>query len=247
MRAALLLPLLAVLLVSCKSGVKADFEAELSIDPMDAGVSKETIAEELRARLPLLDLKAEVDPEVPGNRIKVRYESDHKDPNEALEASIDLLVESGRLSIHAIHDDSSSLISEPENIPEGWEIMQYIPELERGERAGPFVVQTAEIVSSEHVESAEAETKETHIVYISFNLKGRQQMMAATKKMQNGRSRLAIIYDERIISAPVVGGVISDLEVNGLSSQKKAEALAISLNQPLSARLLIESNVPLER
>lgn len=246
MRAALLLPLLAILLVSCKSGVDPDFEVELSIDPQDENISKDTIAEELRARLPLLGLKAEVNPDVPGNRIKVRYESTHKDPGDALEAHIDLLVESGRLRVHAIHDDTGILIMEPENIPSGYELMTFVPAPSTGEKPHRYVVQTTEIVSSEHVKSAEVEAGESQNVHISFTVKGGQEMMAATKKMENGRSRLAIIYDEQIISAPVVRGVLDSEIIVGLSSQKQAEAVAISLSQPLSARLLIESNVPLD-
>jgi preprotein translocase subunit SecD len=73
-------------------------------------------------------------------------------------------------------------------------------------------------------------------------------MLAATNKMQKGRSRLAIIYDERIISAPVVVGVLgAEITLVGFSSIEEAQAVSASLNKPLSTQLLIESLMPLAR
>ena len=71
-------------------------------------------------------------------------------------------------------------------------------------------------------------------------------MRAATEKMRKGRSRLAIIYDERIISAPVVAEEIwSQLTLEGFSTFEEAQSLAAALTTPLSANLLIESLKPL--
>ena len=71
-------------------------------------------------------------------------------------------------------------------------------------------------------------------------------MEAATEKMQKGRSRLAIIYDGRIISAPVVADELSsDFTIAGFNTFQQAQALAASLNQPLSTELQIESLKPL--
>ncbi len=65
--------------------------------------------------------------------------------------------------------------------------------------------------------------------------------------MQKGRSRLAIIYDERIISAPVVAEELwTPVTLEGFQSFEHAESLAASLNKPLSAKLLIESLIPSE-
>ena len=64
--------------------------------------------------------------------------------------------------------------------------------------------------------------------------------------MRKGRSRLAIIYDERIISAPVVAEELwTPVTLEGFNSFEHAESLATSLNKPLSAKLLIESLKPL--
>ena len=71
-------------------------------------------------------------------------------------------------------------------------------------------------------------------------------MLEATKKMQKGRSRLAIIYDDRMISAPVVTEVLSsEFTITGFNSFPQAQALAASLTKPLSTPLLIESLKPL--
>ena len=156
------------------------------------------------------------------------------------------------LSVRIVHDQSVYLTdavrSDPSKLPADHEILTFT--LLDGERTKTedLVVQTAEIVNSSHVESAEAEAGRARLVHISLTIKGGQQMLAATNKMQKGRSRLAIIYDERIISAPVVVAVLgAEITLEGFSSIEEAQAVSASLNKPLSTQLLIESLMPLAR
>ena len=103
-----------------------------------------------------------------------------------------------------------------------------------------------EILNNSHVEGARAERGKEHMVHISLNSNGLSQIKAASEKMQKGRSRLAIIYDERIISAPVVAEELwTPVTLEGFNSFEHAESLATSLNKPLSSNLLIESLIPL--
>lgn len=240
----------ALALSSCRAKFKPDFEAVLSFADTGESVSEETLADELRERAKLLSLNARVDPGPAGDhRLGIRFEAADKD--EAL-AQLDALCQFGQLSVRVVHDQSVYLTdavrSDPSKLPADHEILTFT--LLDGERTKTedLVVETAEIVNSSHVESAEAEAGKAYLVHISLTIKGGQQMLAATNKMQKGRSRLAIIYDERIISAPVVVGVLgAEITLVGFSSIEEAQAVSASLNKPLSTQLLIESLMPLAR
>jgi preprotein translocase subunit SecD len=109
-------------------------------------------------------------------------------------------------------------------------------------------VDSAEIITGADVKSAAPERSRTGTVHISLTTSGGQRILEATKKMQKGRSRLAIIYVGLIISAPVVGEILSsDFMLEGFSSFAEAEAVAAALNKPLSTNLLLESLMPLAR
>ena len=162
------------------------------------------------------------------------------------------LCESGRISIRSVNDRTAFLLDiahkDPSQFPEDHEIRPY--ELGQGasRKIEKLAISRAEIVNTSHVESAEASRGKENIVRISLTAKGGELMRDATKKMRKGRSRLAIIYDERIISAPVVAEEIwSRLILEGFNTFEEAKALATALNKPLSANLLIESLKPLAR
>lgn len=248
---ALALACATLALTGCRSKTKPNFEAILSIAPgLDGTVSESTIVSELRARVDLLSLIAEVEVGTEGDqRIHVRLRAD--DREQAL-AQLDALCETGALSVRAVHDQtvylSDAVRSDPSKLPADHEIMTY--ELQLGERTQKedLVVATAEIVNSSHVKSAETETGNKNPVRISLTTKGGQLMQAATEKMQKGRSRLAIIYDDRIISAPVVVDELrAQFTLEGFNSVEEAQAIAASLNKPLSSEVLLEELMPLAR
>ena len=236
-------------LTSCKSKSKPNFEAILSLPPSIKGpVSEAAIVSELQARVKCLSLTAEIDAGTAGDhRITVRLKA--KDKEQAL-ARMDALCETGSLSVRAVHGQtvylSAAVRTDPSKLPAGHEIMTF--RLQAGElsKSEDLVVANAEIVNSSHVKSAETEAGKKHLIHISLTTNGGQQMQAATENMQKGRSRLAIIYDERIISAPVVVHELSaQFTLEGFNSFEEAQAIAASLNKPLSTEVLLESLMPL--
>ncbi|NIP93351.1 MAG: hypothetical protein GWO24_07805 [Akkermansiaceae bacterium] len=238
-------------LAGCRPAIDPDFEAIVSITPVpgSGSPSEEAVALELRARAATLSLAAEIDPNPPGDaRIIIRLEAGSR---EEADAALDALCQSGQLSVRPVHDQTvyfSDLAGrDPSKIPPGYEILPQSVHLGEDSRQADLVVSTTGIIDGTHVERARAAPSgEGFNVLISLSVSGAQQMMAATKKMQRGRSRLAIIYDDRIISAPVVATVLgSDFAIAGFNSFEQAQALAASLNTPLSTALLIESLKPL--
>ena len=242
--------LLAITLPGCKSKSRPNFEATLSLPPGQPGLSETALTTELEARAEALGIVARAASGAPGDqRLTVRLRADDKE--EAL-AHLDALCESGKISIRSVHDRTAFLLDvardDPSQFPEDHEIRPHNLGQGKSPKIEKLAISRSEIVNNSHVESAEAIRGKDHIVRISLTTNGGQLMRAATEKMRKGRSRLAIIYDERIISAPVVAEEIwSRLIVEGFSSFEEAEALAAALNKPLSANLLIESLKPLAR
>lgn len=238
-------------LAGCRPAIDPDFEAILSITPGSGSGSPsgETVALELRARAAALSLAAEIDSSSPGHaRIIIRFEAGSRE--EAL-AALAALCQSGQLSVRPVHDQtvyfSDLARRDPSKIPPGYEILPQSAHLGEDSRQEDLLVSTTGIIDGTHVERARAAPSgEGFNVLITLSVSGAQQMMAATKKMQRGRSRLAIIYDDRIISAPVVATVLgSDFAIAGFNSFEQARDLAASLNNPLSTKLQIESLKPL--
>jgi len=224
--------------------------ADLSLPPGNPDLSEATLVAELMARAELLEIGLEVEAgEELDRRLTVRFRA--QDKKEAL-TRLDALCESGRISIRAVHDRSAYLTDvirkDPSQFPPDHEIRTYRIEASEVPRSEKLAVARAEILNNSHVESALATRGKMHTVHISLTTKGGEQIRAATEKMQKGRSRLAIIYDERIISAPVVTQELwTPVTLEGFNSFEAAQALAASLNKPLSAKLLIESLMPLAR
>ena len=235
-------------LTACKPRKSPNWEATLSLPPDSPGLALTTLATELKNRAALLEIPLKINPSESSNgRLTIRFHA--SDKKDALKR-IDKLCENGRISIRAIHDRSAYLtdliLKEPSQFPPDYEILTH--EVISGDyrKREKLAVARAEILNNSHVEGARAERGKEHMVHISLNTSGLGIIKAASEKMQKGRSRLAIIYDERIISAPVVTQELwTPVTLEGFNSFEEAEGLATSLNKPLSAQLLIESLMPL--
>ncbi len=248
--ASVLLTCVCLSLTGCKTKSRPNFEAVLSLPPDNPDLSETTLVAELKARAELLEMELEIKPgEELDRRLTVRFRAEGKE--DALNR-LDALCESATISIRAIHDRSAYLTDiirkDPSQFPPDHEILTH--EIEAGDfrKSEKLAVARAEILNNSHVESALAARGKKHMVHISLTTNGGEQIRAATEKMQKGRYRLAIIYDERIISAPVVTQELwTPVTLEGFNSFEEAQALAASLNKPLSAKLLIESLMPLAR
>ena len=235
-------------LTCCKPKEELNYEAVLSLPPDDRTSSLAPIVEELTARAELLGLPASVQAAKSSARV-IELQLYGTDRDDAL-ARLERLCVSGTISIRAIHDRSAYITDiaskDPSRLPSDHQILLYDAQGKEGPKRQKLAVSRAEILNNSHVESALATPDGDNMVHISLNSSGLQRIRSATEKMQKGRSRLAIIYDERIISAPVVAEELwTPVTLEGFNSFEHAESLATSLNKPLSSNLLIESLIPL--
>lgn len=248
----LVAPLLATAALAatgCKSPgpkVHPNFEAILSAD---GDAPEATLVSELRRRAEILTIPSEIDPGPAGDR-KITLRLRAKDESEA-HGSLAALCQSGHLTVRAVHDRTVYLTdvarTDPSKIPADCDLLTYSFPREDGTiHTENLVVHRPIIVQSADIERARPEASEDGVIHITLSPKGGQKMIAATKTMQKGRSRLAIILDDRIISAPVVGGVLSSqFIIQGFNSFEETKAVAAALTKPLSAKLRVESLMPL--
>lgn len=234
----------------CEPRFRANFEAVISLSPELSGAtpSEATVAEELRARIGILPIEAQVDPGAPDDaRISIRLLA--PDQQTAL-AQLDALCHSGELSVRAVHDQtvylSSAIQTDPGKMPPDHELLSYSITIGNQTRSEDLVVSTLDIITGDDVKTAEPENTTEGVIHVSLTPEGGKKLIQATKSMQKGRSRLAILYDGLIISAPVVGNVLSaEFALEGFNSFEEAQTVAAAPHQPLSAKVLIESLNPL--
>jgi preprotein translocase subunit SecD len=237
-----------IVLTSCKPKEELNYEAVLSLPPDDLTASSSSLVEELTARAELLGLPLIVREAEGSNKlIKVQLYGAGKE--DAL-SRLDRLCVSGKISIRAIHDRSAYITDiaskDPSQLPPDHQILLFDTRGTGHAKGQKLAVAKAEILNNTHVESALATRDGANMVHISLTGSGLRRIRSVTEKMQKGRSRLAIIYDERIISAPVVAEELwTPVTLEGFNSFEHAESLATSLNKPLSSNLLIESLIPL--
>jgi len=235
-------------LTACKPRHDPNWEATLSLPPDSPNLAAATLTTELKNRAALLEIPIKINPsENSVGRLTIRFYASDKE--DAL-SRLDRLCVNGTISIRAIHDRSAYLTDiaskEPSQLPPDYEILLFDPDGAGQEKSQKLAVNRTQILNNSHVESAQATPNGDNMVHISLTDSGLHRIRSATKKMQKGRSRLAIIYDERIISAPVVAEELwTPVTLEGFNSFEHAESLATSLNKPLSAKLLIESLKPL--
>ena len=235
-------------LTCCKPKEELNYEAVLSLPPDDRTSSLAPIVEELTARAELLGLPASVQAAKSSARV-IELQLYGTDRDDAL-ARLERLCVSGTISIRAIHDRSAYITDiaskDPSRLPSDHQILFYDAQGKEGPKRQKLAVSRAEILNNSHMKSALATRDGDNMVHISLTSNGLSRIRSATEKMQKGRSRLAIIYDERIISAPVVAEELwTPVTLEGFNSFEHAESLATSLNKPLSSKLLIESLIPL--
>ena len=243
-----MLALGALLLAGCKRPAPApapNFQAEVSLLTPEDGPEPDgdRVVSELANRAATLRLSAAIDRPERGTLEISFFAEDETQARARLEA----LIQSGRLSIRAVHDQNAFLLADRTQIPADHEVLTYSYRFDDGtERTEELVVNSAEIVSSAHIQRAAANHSADGVINLTLTRDGGRAMASATKTMKKGRSRLAIIYDDRIISAPVVNDILSaQFIIQGFHSFEETKAVAAALSQPLSAKLQIESLKPL--
>jgi SecD/SecF fusion protein len=154
-----------------------------------------------------------------------------------------------KLEFHLVNPQSDQLISEIQAgtaiIPPGYRIADMIEHGDKGKPAeSKILIKTkADLLGSSVTRAGASLQTQGWEVDISFDSAGGQKFYELTKQVHDENSRLAIVMDGVVISAPTCqNGAISggNCQITGNFTEDEARNLASSLNNPLATPVIIE-------
>lgn len=158
------------------------------------------------------------------------------------------LTAGAKLELKLVHPESRTLADRVAADPDklmvpGYELKQLIDTDQDGKTCSEnLLVQRRTGLDSSYITTA----RELHGPYdgqlqIELNREGAEKMLQLTKQMAHGRDRLAIILDDKVMSAPVVQSPLrKTFQVTGLGNSERAKLMAQALLNPLENTLVIE-------
>jgi SecD/SecF fusion protein len=168
-------------------------------------------------------------------------------------ASVNRLIKAaGKLELRAVHPESATQaarVKSGEAIIPGYEYVEYrYEDWDTGEeRTEDLLLSKRVEVSGKHVKLATPDAGQQGVLQIRLSKEGGDRMIRLTKNMMEGRDRIAVVLDDKIMSAPVVRSVPlgSNFIIEGLDSWEEANDLSKALMNPLSNSLEIVEVVQL--
>ena len=152
---------------------------------------------------------------------------------------------SAQLELRLIHSNNSDLerksLSEKKFVsPPGYTLFKY--QFAKDKPSEILFLRNQSIITGSSVRVAEPDPYRKGIVLIQLDSEGGKKMTQATLPLVSGRDRIAILLDNKVISAPVLQTTPlgAHFQITGMNSSKEAEILATSLLNPLENPLSIE-------
>ncbi len=112
---------------------------------------------------------------------------------------------------------------------------------ENNEFTKPILLKRVASLGGSDIESAVPSASNFDAISVTLNNKGAEKMFNLTKDMRKGIDRLAIVLDDRVISAPRVNDTLTKtFEISGLNEPGEVKELINALMNPLENPLKIE-------
>lgn len=116
-----------------------------------------------------------------------------------------------------------------------------VKDQEGNEYTTPILLKRAASLGGSDIEIATPSSSSFDAVDVTLNNKGAEKMFNLTKDLRKGIDRIAIVLDERVISAPQVQDTLSkNFVINGLNEPGEVKELINALMNPLENPLKIE-------
>lgn len=162
----------------------------------------------------------------------------------------EILEKIAKLELKLVHPESSALASRlaAENeadrvLPPGYKLYVLEDEDEDGQIISePILLKRRSSLDGSYIVHAQElygpyEGKLT----VELNTEGSNKMLDITSKMTHGVDRLAIVMDDKVLSAPVVQSTLGkNFEISGMKDAVEAKGIAAALLNPLKNPLLVE-------
>jgi preprotein translocase subunit SecD len=162
------------------------------------------------------------------------------------------LLKRGMLSLHHVHPESRDLIAVGKfTVIPGYKLMILEDEDDDGKPTKEkLLVNKRVILDSNNISHAQ-ELYGPHEgkISVKLNKQGAEKMFQATKVMTHGVDRIAIVLDDKVMSAPVVQDTLgANFEISGMKDAASAKEIAAALLAPIQKSLTIKSiNPPLAK
>lgn len=135
------------------------------------------------------------------------------------------------LSLHEVHRDSTALVgkiqTDEANLPEGYSLVEM-----RDQKEGQLILSKHQIVGTKDVALARP-TNQVGEIAVRLTEEGGKRMEAATRKMEIGRTRMAVVLKGKVIIAPIVQAKLGrDFVINGLDGKDEVKQVVRALNAP---------------
>ncbi len=163
--------------------------------------------------------------------------------------AVRVLLESiAKLELRLVHEESRTLAPEvaadPQtNLIPGYKLYHY----ESTDRDGNAVTEdlllrNRTVIDGSYITRAQAlYGAYAGQIVVELNDKGGEILLATTKKAKPGQTRMAIVLDGKVLSAPSINGVFgSSFQISGMDSLEEAQALSAALMNPLKNPVTIE-------
>ena len=156
-----------------------------------------------------------------------------------------ILEKTAKISLHLVHAQSNSLASDVKDgkqIIPGYKAFDYTPDPSRPEEILPILLRSRPGLDGSQINFAQPDSAQFETVNLRLTSEGGNQMIKFTQNLQPGFSRIAIILDNKVISAPVVQSVPlgRQFTISGLENREEAVQLSTALTNPLKNPIIIE-------
>lgn len=158
-----------------------------------------------------------------------------------------------KLELLKVHPNSDVILSDvdpetrrPRAVPTGFRVMKHVFEDDQGKKHESDLVierrsnaQSQEVyITGKDIASANPDYQNKGHVNVSLSTSGAYKMKKLTSSMQLGRDRLAVVLDDKVVSAPVVQNTLyKEFSISGLDGKGEAENLSKILSNPLTNKL----------
>lgn len=141
------------------------------------------------------------------------------------------------LALKEVHPKSDELAPQikagTQIVPPGYKLYQlpaFDAEGKKKVEQRPILLKTRDIVTGDSVQTARA-TNQIGTIAVLLTKKGGEQVRIATKKMNLGVDRMAVVIEGKCLIAPTVQAVLSrDFVISGLDGKPEVKRLVKALN-----------------
>ena len=226
------------------------YAAVLSLAPSPGSpkADEATAARELAARAKHLDTRIVVGlGATDDGRLTVQVEASNEAEARTL---VDQLSSTGSLELRAVHPDSSQELWDA--VKAGDSLLPgFVPyEHHYTHRDGtsgttPLFLSKRAVIRGQHVQRAEPVADQEGVILVHLDHEGADAMRRATESLELGRDRIAVLFNDEVVSAPVVQGTLGgQFVIQGLRDAERLP-LCAALLSPYTANLKLESLKPL--